>query len=156
VNYKNVQKRLLLPITSLITHRKTIAPLRQTYEVRIPDMVTVLCTFANGIEGVLEFSGIVPFPASDRLELYGSRGRLAYDFSKDIITGAQLGDPGPAVIPIPPELEQTWRVEVDFIAAVRSPGGILPQPGFGEGLEYMKVVQAVADSIDQGREIELT
>jgi predicted dehydrogenase len=153
--YAEVLQRWFGRISSVVAHRKTINPLRQTYEVRIPDMVTVLCTFANGTEGVLEFSGIVPFPAPDRLELYGSRGQLAYDFSKDVITGAQLGDSGPTVIPIPPELEQTWRVEADFIAAVRSPGGILPQPGFGEGLEYMKVVQAVADSIDQGREIEL-
>ena len=153
--YAEVLQRWFGPISSLVAHRKTITPLRQTYEVRIPDMVTVLCTFANGTEGVLEFSGIVPFPAPDRLELYGSRGKLAYDFSKDVITGAQLGESAQAVIPIPPELEQTWRVEADFIAAVRSPGGILPQPGFDEGLEYMKVVQAVADSIDQGREIEI-
>jgi hypothetical protein len=38
---------------------------------------------------------------------------------------------------------------------VRSPSGICPQPGFKEGLEYMKVVQAVADSIEQRREIEI-
>jgi predicted dehydrogenase len=153
--YAEVLQRWFGPISSVVAHGKTITPLRQTYEVHIPDMVTVLCTFANGTEGVLEFSGIVPFPPPDRLELYGSRGTLAYDFSKDVITGAQLGDPAPTVIPIPPELEQTWRVEADFIAAVRSPGGILPQPGFGEGLGYMKVIQAVADSIDQGREIEI-
>ena len=153
--YAEVLQRWLGPISSVVAHRKIITPLRQTYEIRIPDMVTVLCTFSNGTEGVLEFSGVVPFPPPDQLELYGSRGRLTYDFSKDVITGAQLDDSAPAVIPIPPELEQTWRVEADFIAAVRSPGGILPQPGFGEGLEYMKVVQAVADSIDQGREIEI-
>jgi predicted dehydrogenase len=153
--YAEVLQRWFGPISSLVAHRKTITPLRQTYEVRIPDMVTVLCTFTNGMEGVLEFSGIVPLPAPDHLELYGNRGRLAYDFSKDVISGAQLGDAAPAPIPIPPELEQTWRVEADFIAAVRSPGGILPQPGFSEGLQYMKVVQAVADSIEQGREIEI-
>jgi predicted dehydrogenase len=151
--YAEVLQRWFGPILSVVAHRKTITPLRQTYEIRIPDMVTVLCTFANGLEGVLEFSGIVPFASPDRLELYGNHGMLAYDFSNDQITGAQLGDTAPAVIPIPPELEQSWRVEADFIAAVRSPGGILPQPGFTEGLQYMKVVQAVADSIEQEQEI---
>jgi predicted dehydrogenase len=154
--YAEVLQRWFGPIISVVAHHKMITPLRQTYEVRIPDMVTVLCTFANGIEGVLEFSGIAAFPPPDRLELYGHRGMLAYDFSKDQITGGQLGDTSPSGIPIPPELEQSWRVEADFIAAVRSPGGILPQPGFLEGLQYMKIVQAVADSIDQGREIEIT
>jgi hypothetical protein len=46
-------------------------------------------------------------------------------------------------------------VEKDFIAAVRSPASIVPQPSFGEGLQYMKVVQAVADSIEQKCEVEI-
>jgi predicted dehydrogenase len=154
--YAEVLQRWFGPISSVAAHRKIITPLRQTYEVRVPDMVTVLCTFANGVEGVLEFSGIAAFPPPDRLDLYGHRGMLSYDFSKDQITGGELGDAAPAAIPIPPELEQSWRVETDFVAAVRSPGGISPQPGFQEGLQYMKVVQAVADSIDQGREIDIT
>jgi predicted dehydrogenase len=153
--YAEVLQRWFGPITSLVAHRKTITPLRGTYEIRIPDMVTVLCSFSNGMEGVLEFSGVVPFAPPDRLDLYGHGGMLAYDFSKDQITGAQLGGTAPAAIPIPPELEQTWRVEADFIAAVRSPGGILPQPGFNEGLQYTKIVQAVADSIDQEQEISI-
>jgi predicted dehydrogenase len=153
--YAEVLQRWFGPISSVFAHRKTITPIRQGYEIRIPDMVTVLCTFANGIEGVLEFSGIVPFAAPDRLELYGDQGMLSYDFSNDRIEGGQLGDPATEVIPIPPELEQFWNVEADFIAAVRSPGGISPQPGFNEGLQYMKVVQAVADSVEQGREISI-
>jgi predicted dehydrogenase len=104
---------------------------------------------------VLEFSGIAPFAAPDRLDLYGSHGMLEYDFSSDRISGAQIGDEAATQLPIPPQVEQSWNVETDFIAAVRSPGGISPQPGFKEGLEYMKVVQAVADSIEQRREIEI-
>ena len=118
-------------------------------------MVTVLCTFVSGIEGVLEFSGIAPFAKPDRLELFGDRGMLEYDFSSDRISGAQIGDEAPVHLPMPPQVEQSWNVEADFVAAVRSPGGISPQPGFNEGLQYMKVVQAVADSIQQRREVEI-
>ena len=153
--YAEVLQRWFGPITRVVAHRKIITPIRNGYEIRIPDMATVLCTFANGIEGTLEFSGIVPFAPPDQLDLYGDQGTLSYDFSIDRIEGAQLGDSAPKQIPIPAELEQSWRVEADFIAAVRSPGGILPQPGFLEGLQYMKVVQAVADSIEQGREISI-
>ena len=53
---------------------------------------------------------------------------------------------------IPPELVNEWRVEEDFVAAVRSGGKIKPHPSFQEGLEYMRVVQAVADSVLSGCE----
>ncbi len=153
--YAEVMLRWFGPIARLVAHEKTITPVRQGYEIRVPDMVTVLCTFASGLEGVLEFSGIAPFAIPDRLELYASQGMLEYDFSTDRISGAQIGDEAATQLAIPPQLEQSWNVEADFIAAVRSPSGICPQPGFKEGLEYMKVVQAVADSIEQRREIEI-
>ena len=55
-------------------------PIRHDYEVLIPDALTVLCTFANGMEGVLEFSGIDALAPADRLEVYGDLGTLTYDF----------------------------------------------------------------------------
>jgi len=47
---------------------------------------------------------------------------------------------------IPPELESTWRVEEDFLNAVKSKGRVRPHPDFEEGVRYMRIVQAVADS----------
>ncbi len=153
--YAEVVRRWFGPISSVVAHDKTINPIRQGYEVRIPDMVNVLCRFQNGMEGVMEFSGVAPFAGPDRLEVYGNEGMLLYDFAKDEIHGGRLGE-GPARrIAIPPELEQSWSIEENFIAAVRAPGNIVPQPGFGEGLQYMRVVQAVADSIEQGREVRI-
>jgi predicted dehydrogenase len=39
-----------------------------------------------------------------------------------------------------------WRVEDDFINAVKSKGRVRPRPNFEDGVRYMRVVQAVADS----------
>jgi len=50
------------------------------------------------------------------------------------------------VVDVPTELEGEWRVEEDFLAAVKSKGRVLPHPNFEDGLRYMRVVQAVADS----------
>jgi predicted dehydrogenase len=80
---------------------------------------------------------------------------LVYEFADDRIFGGRLGEKSATEIAIPPELEQHWRVEEDFIAAVRSPGSIQPQPSFAEGVQYMRVVQAVADSVEQGREVNI-
>jgi predicted dehydrogenase len=118
-------------------------------------MVIVLCKFENGMEGVMEFSGVAPFENSDRLQVFGSQGMLTYDFGSDRMTGGTVGEKSAADIVIPPELEQSWRVEEDFIAAVRSPASIEPQPSFAQGLQYMRVVQAVADSVALGSEIQI-
>jgi predicted dehydrogenase len=107
------------------------------------------------MEGVMEFSGVAPFENSERLQVFGSQGMLSYDFGSDRINGGRLKEKKAADIEIPSELEQRWRVEEDFIAAVRSPASIQPQPSFAQGLQYMRVVQAVADSVAQGSEVEI-
>jgi len=50
------------------------------------------------------------------------------------------------LVDIPQELEGEWRGEEDFLAAVKSQGRVRPHPNFEDGLQYMRVVQAVADS----------
>jgi predicted dehydrogenase len=153
--YAEVVQRWFGPITHVFAHQKTINPVRYGYEIRIPDMVIVICKFENGMEGVMEFSGVALFETSDRLQVFGNQGTLSYDFSSDRIIGGRLGEKDASEIQIPPELEQRWRVEEDFIAAVRSPATIQPQPSFALGVQYMRVVQAVADSVAQGREVQI-
>ena len=58
----------------------------------------------------------------------------------------KVGDKALRVIDLTPELESEWRVEEDFLAAVKSKGRVRPHPSFEDGVRYMRVVQAVADS----------
>jgi len=153
--YAEVVQRWFGPITHVFAHQKTINPVRYGYEIRIPDMVVVLCKFESGMEGVMEFSGVALFETSDRLQVFGNQGMLSYDFSTDRIIGGRLEEKDASEIDIPPELEQRWRVEEDFIAAVRSPASIQPQPSFAVGVQYMRVVQAVADSVALGSEVQI-
>ena len=153
--HAEVVQRWFGRITHVFAHQKTINPVRHGYEIRIPDLVIVLCKFENDMEGVMEFSGVAPFEDSERLQAFGSEGMLTYDFAADRIYGGRLGEKRAGEIEVPHELEQHWRVEEDFIAAVRSPASIQPQPGFAHGVQYMRVVQAVADSVAEEREIEL-
>src|SRR6516164_7102410 len=153
--YAEVLQRWFGPIAQVFAHRKTIHLIRQGYEIRIPDLVLVLCKFENGMAGVMEFSGVACFEKSDLLQVFGNEGTLAYDFANDEMRGGRVGEKGVAKLQIPPGLEQNWSVEEDFIAAVRSPGSIQPQPNFAQGVRYMRVVQAVADSVVQQREIRI-
>ncbi len=144
--YAEVLQHWFGPITGLFARGKTIQPLRQSYEVLIPDILTVNCTFANGMEGVLEFSGVDALAPADRLEVYGDLGTLTYDFGSDVVHVGQIGDRALHVAELTEELETKWNVEDDFIAAVKSRGRIRPHPDFEDGVRYMRVVQAAADS----------
>jgi predicted dehydrogenase len=144
--YVEVLHRWLGDITGVFAREKIIYPVREGYEVIIPDLLTVLCSFENGAEGVLEFSGINALAQGDRLEIYGSAGTMTYDFSSDVLQAGKVGDRALHVVDVSPELEGEWRVEEDFLAAVKSKGRVRPHPTFEDGVRYMRVVQAVADS----------
>jgi predicted dehydrogenase len=144
--YVEVLQRWLGNITGVFARGKILQPIREGYDVIVPDLLNVLCTFANGAEGVLEFSGVNALGSSDRVEIYGSGGTMVYDFGSESLRVGQVGDKELQVIEPTPELAGGWRVEEDFLAAVKSKGRMKPSPSFDEGVHYMRVVQAVADS----------
>jgi predicted dehydrogenase len=144
--YVEVLQRWLPAINGLFARGKILQPLRQGYEVIIPDMLEILCSFEGGTEGVLEFSGVHALAPQDRFEIYGDRGRLVYDFGSESVQGGQIGDKELHPVEATPDLVTEWRVEDDFVAAVQSKGRMRPHPTFEDGVRYMRVVQAVADS----------
>jgi predicted dehydrogenase len=82
----------------------------------------------------------------DRLRIYGDRGALVYDFTNERIRSIKYGGRELEDVNVPKELVTDWRVEDDFISAVKSKGRVRPRPNFEDGVRYMRVVQAVADS----------
>src|SRR5947209_1848360 len=147
--YVEVMQRWLGDIAGVFARGKIVTPMRHGYEVLIPDLLTVLCEFANGAEGVFEFSGVAAHAPADRLEVYGDRGTMTYDFGSDMVQAGQVGDKALHEVEITPDLETPWNVENDFITAVKSRAKVQPSPSFEEGWRYMRVVQAVADSRDR-------
>src|SRR4051812_19818023 len=154
--YVEVLQRWFGEITGVFARGKILHAIRQGYEVIVPDLLTVLCRFANGAEGVLEFSGINALPSGDRLEVYGDLGTMTYDFGTDVINAGRAGDRAVHEIEITPELEGGWNVEDDFISAVKSKGRARPHPNFEDGVAYMRVVQAVADSRARNEWVDVT
>src|SRR3954471_10576217 len=115
--YVEVLQRWLGDITGVFARGKILYEVRQGYEVIVPDLLTVLCTFANGAEGVLEFSGIAALPSSDHVEVYGDTGTMTYDFGMDTIQAGKMGDRALHKVELADELAREWTVEEDFIAA---------------------------------------
>ncbi len=71
---------------------------------------------------------------------------MTYDFGTDTVQAGKMGDRALHTVELTKELEGGWTVEDDFLAAVKSRAKVKPHPDFVDGLRYMRVVQAVADS----------
>ena len=147
--YVEVIQRWMGDIVAIQADGKVVIPQRGDYEVEIPDFLHVLCTFRNSARGNLTFSGISAFAPDDSVEIYGTEGTLTYNFVTDEILLGKRGDALEKVT-IPADELKRWSVERDFIDAVLNPHAPRPKPDFLEGLKYMRVVQAAAESMDGG------
>ena len=82
--------------------------------------------------------------------LYGSAGTLRYHLgTEDRLLGGQTGDSELREIIVPPEKQGGWRVEADFISAIRN--GTKPKlTDFDTGLRYMQFTEAIERSARDG------
>src|SRR5205814_5226939 len=109
--YVEVLQRWFGNISGVYARGKTLNPSRQGYDVIIPDLLTILCAFENGAEGVLEFSAVNALAHGDRLEVYGDSGTMIYDLGNDTVQDCRAGDRALHTMEITPELEVGWHVE---------------------------------------------
>jgi predicted dehydrogenase len=110
-----------------------------------PDSVQVLTTHEGGACGSYRLSGVVWHDNRMGIAMYGSEGTLIYELSRDEILGARRKDAGFQTLPIPDRLRGGWRVEADFIAAIRHERPVT-HTDFATGVRYMQFTEAVARS----------
>jgi predicted dehydrogenase len=129
--------------------------------VGTPDSVQVLTQLENGARAVYQLSGVVSFGQGAGVHLHGSTGVLQYDLSADRIRGASRTRGRQAAqadeleeIPIPAEKAGGWRVEADFVDAIRG-GAPIRFTDFATGVAYMEFTEAVARSAQTGMAVEL-
>jgi predicted dehydrogenase len=114
-------------------------------KVGTPDSVQVMTTQSDGSCGVYRFSGVVWNDTSMGVALYGDEGTLVYDLTRDEIRGGKRGSGRLEPIPIPESRRGSWRVEADFIAAIRGERPVT-RTDFTTGVRYMQFTEAVARS----------
>ncbi len=129
--------------------------------VGTPDSVQVLAVLENGARATYHFSGVTPFGQGMGIHLYGTEGVLHYDLQTDRIRGAsrtrghRAGHAGELVeIPIPEERAGRWRVEEEFVQAIRT-GTPVRLTDFAAGVGYMEFTEAVARSAEREEPVEL-
>lgn len=114
---------------------------RQT--IRIPDHLDVLGEFESGATLHLRCSQVTgACPTPNDFILYGAKGTLRLDLTRgDLRLSRPDGREAP--VNVPPEEAGAWRVEEEFVNAVRGREPVTHTP-FAEGLRYMEFTEAVA------------
>lgn len=123
--------------------------------VTVPDSVQALTQYAGGASGVYHFSGITVAGPGKQIHLYGSRGTIKVVFGEhDQVYVARIGDKELRLATVPPDQLGGWRVEAEFIGAIRGEEPV-KRTDFAAGLRYMEFTEAVARSATHGQSIAL-
>jgi predicted dehydrogenase len=122
-------------------------------EVKVPDHVDILVNFTTAV-GHLRFSSLTAFAPPPEVWIFGSDGTLHLEVDAKRLTGARRGDQALAEIPIPAEQRIGWRVEEEFVNAIRGREKIT-HTSFEDGVRYMEFTDAVARSYANGQAVDV-
>lgn len=125
--------------------------------VTVPDHVEVLADLANGAIARMHWSSVAGFSPGPEVWLYGAEGTLRLEQrGRDnlVLTGARRGDKEMAPIAIPEDKIYRWRVEEEFISAIRGNEPVR-RTSFVDAVNYMDFTEAVHISSREGRRVYL-
>lgn len=123
--------------------------------VTVPDSVQILTQLPNGARGVYQFSGIDLHGPGKQIHLYGSVGTIKVSFgAQEKLLIGRVGDSALREVTVPPERIGHWRVEAEFIGAIRGEEPV-KRTTFVSGLQYMEFTEAVARSAASGLPVDL-
>lgn len=124
-------------------------------DVTVPDSVQVVTQLEGGARGLYHISGITLFGPGKQIHLYGSRGTIRVEFEPEerVLVGHH-GDATLRPVDIPEDQTGRWRVEEEFIGAIRGEEPV-KLTDFSTGERYMQFVEAVARSSETGAAVDL-
>jgi len=123
--------------------------------VERPDSVHVLTQIDGGALGLYHLSSATHFAAGIQVQFFGSEGTIKYLVSSENkLLAGKAGSPSMAEVKIPPEEAYAWRVERDFIEAIRGDKKI-ELTDFATGVRYMQFTEAVVQSAELGRRVDV-
>ncbi len=148
--YESVS-RWASPVIQVRANASKLIPIRIDPEtgrkarVGIADAVQVLTEHKDGSVGTYRVSGVIRHVQEMNVLLCGTRGTLSYDFQRDELQGAQHDANTLQPMPIPADMRGGWRVEADFVDAIRGERKVT-HTSFHGGVHYMQFTEAVARS----------
>ncbi|MQF97973.1 MAG: Gfo/Idh/MocA family oxidoreductase [SAR202 cluster bacterium] len=133
-----------------------------TRAIDIPDHVDILCDMAIGCQAHMKVTSVIGLAPKTEVWIYGSEGtmKLSQSTSSTVDRGnlgvyvGYKGSDGLTEIPIDLSDQGYWRVEEEFINAIR---GIekVTHTSFADGVKYMDFTEAVTRSFRSGKSVDL-
>lgn len=115
-------------------------------ETTVPDSVQILTQLEGGARGIYHFSGITLFGPGRQIHLYGSRATIKYLISpEEQLYCGRTGDASLRLVDIPAAQRGAWRVEAEFIGAIRGEEKVRLND-FATAARGMEFTEAVARS----------
>ncbi len=151
--------RWLGPAREVMAMTKIAVPRRKDAggawrEVRVPEHVDILARLGRGAVAHLRFSGVTALAPPGEVWIFGSEGTIRLEAEAKRLSGARRGARELREIPIPAERRIGWRVEEEFVNAIRGREKIT-RTTFEDGVRYMEFTDAVARSAASGRAAEV-
>lgn len=141
---------------SVFALSRTAVPLRPSpdgpVEVEIPDYLEVLAEMSQGALARFQMSDVTGLSRANRATLYGTEGTLRFE-DGELYFGEDGGE-DLARLEIPESERGKWRVERDFIDAIRGRAEV-ELTDFATGVRYMEFTDAIWLSMEQGRLVGL-
>lgn len=151
--------RWIGPASSVSTMNRIVVPSRenkgdQRQVISVPDHVEILAQMISGPIAHLRFSSITGHAPNDQVWMFGSEGTLHLDVPSMTLSGGRRGDKSMSPIDVVPSDQAGWRVEEEFVNAIRGKEKIL-LTSFEDGVRYMEFTEAVTRSAQEQRTVSL-
>jgi predicted dehydrogenase len=149
------------PATAVMARTRVAVPHRfdkdsgERRTVFVPDHVEVLADLANGAIARMHWSAVAGFMPGPEIWLYGSEGTLRIEQRgrDDLpLSAGRRGDKQMTPIEVPPDKTYGWRVEEEFIGAIRGQEQVR-RTSFADAVNYMEFTEAVHISSREGRRV---
>lgn len=121
-------------------------------EVQIPEHLDVIADMVCGAQAHFRISAVTGLAGNAEAMLFGTEGTLK--FVNDRLYLGKKGDAKLREVPIAAEKMGYWRVEEEFVSAIRGQEQIT-HTTFEDGVRYMEFTEAVHRSMEEERWIPL-
>lgn len=147
------------PASRVMAMTKVTVPMRKDAEgrpraVTVPDHIDALAQLAIGAAVHIRISAVAGLAPSNEVWLFGSEGTLRLDVPTLKLYGGRRADPALKEIDIPADQRAGWRVEEEFVNAIRGREKVT-RTTFDDGVRYMEFTEAVARSAQSGQAVGL-
>jgi predicted dehydrogenase len=115
----------------------------------VPEHIDITGELHCGAQLHLQVSAVMGLSGGSEIYLCGSDGTIRFDSETDTVWAGRRGDDALAEVEVRSEEAQSWRVEDEFVGAIRGEEEIVLTP-FTVGLQYMEFTDAVSRSLTTG------